>query len=118
MAYIRIKGISIPNEKQLCIGLQYIYGVGLSRALEICTKINVNARGKIKNLSEAELDQVRSALHEYQLEGDLRREVSLNIKRLMDIGCYRGRRLRKGLPTRGQRTKNNARTCKGKRKKK
>lgn len=109
----RIAGIDLPREKRAEIGLTYIFGIGRSRSNEILNKAGVNPDTKIKDLTEAELAQIRSALDGYTLEGDLRRDVNLNIKRLREINCYRGQRHKRGLPVRGQRTKTNARTRKG-----
>jgi small subunit ribosomal protein S13 len=109
----RIAGINIPNHQHAEIALTSIYGIGRSRAREICAAANVNYSTKIKDLSEADLDHLREQVSKYTVEGDLRREVSMNIKRLMDLGCYRGVRHRRGLPVRGQRTRTNARTRKG-----
>lgn len=112
----RIAGINIPVHKHAEVALTSIYGVGRSRARKICLQTKVNPTAKIKDLSEVELDALRTAVVSLTIEGDLRREVSMNIKRLMDLGCYRGMRHRRGLPVRGQRTRTNARTRKGKRK--
>lgn len=112
----RIAGVNVPDNKHLLIALTYVYGVGKSRAQEICKTISIAEDTKVGSLTEEELDKVRSAVSEYVVEGDLRRQVTLNIKRLMDLGCYRGLRHRRGLPVRGQRTKTNARTRKGPRK--
>ena len=109
----RIAGVNIPDNKHLNVALTHIYGVGRVRALKICTAVGLNPQTKVRELKEQELDKLRSAMSGYALEGDLRREVSMNIKRLMDLGCYRGIRHRKGLPVRGQRTRTNARTRKG-----
>src|SRR6185369_17073553 len=112
----RIAGIDLPN-KHVEIALTYIYGIGRSRALEICGKTKIDPNKKSNDLNQDEINELRKVIeNEYTVEGRLRSEVSLNIKRLMDIGCYRGLRHRKGLPVRGQRTKTNARTRKGKRK--
>jgi small subunit ribosomal protein S13 len=114
---VRIAGVTIPMNKHTRIGLRAIYGIGSTRSDEICVKADVEPSRKIKDLSEQELEKLREVVATYQpLEGDLHREVSMNIKRLMDIGSYRGRRHRSGLPLRGQRTKTNARTRKGKKK--
>ena len=114
---VRIAGVTIPMDKHTIIGLQAIYGIGPTRSAEVCKRCSVDPSVKIKNLTEEELESLRQAIGLYQpLEGDLRRETSMNIKRLMDIGCVRGRRHRSGLPVRGQRTKTNARTRKGKKK--
>jgi small subunit ribosomal protein S13 len=109
----RIAGINIPDNKHLIIALTYIYGIGRSRALKICSTAGLQPQTKVRELSEEQLDKVRSAIVNYAIEGDLRREVSMNVKRLLDLGCYRGVRHRKGLPVRGQRTRTNARTRKG-----
>ena len=109
----RIAGINIPSNKHTVIGLRHIYGVGPTRAKQICAAAGVEESKKIGELSEAELDALRNEVGKYSVEGDLRREVSMSIKRLMDLGCYRGIRHRRGLPLRGQRTKTNARTRKG-----
>lgn len=112
----RIAGINIPDNKHINIALTYIYGIGRARAQNICQTIGVNPQAKVKDLPEATLEKVRQAVGKFMVEGDLRREVAMSIKRLMDLGCYRGLRHRKGLPVRGQRTKTNARTRKGPRK--
>jgi len=112
----RIAGINIPVQKHSVIALTSIYGIGLTRAKHICAAANVAEDAKIKDLTEAELDALRSEVGKFTVEGDLRREVTLNIKRMMDLGCYRGLRHRRGLPVHGQRTKTNARTRKGPRK--
>jgi len=109
----RIAGVNIPDNKHAEIALTAIYGVGRSRARKICAETGISADAKIRDLSEDELEKLRSGMVKYTLEGDLRREVSMNIKRLMDIGSYRGIRHRRGLPLRGQRTRTNARTRKG-----
>jgi small subunit ribosomal protein S13 len=110
----RIAGIDLPKEKRIEIGLTYIYGIGRSHSNEILSKTGVNPDTRVKDLTEDEVARLREVIDkEYKVEGDLRREVSLNIKRLMDIGCYRGLRHRRGLPVRGQRTRTNARTRKG-----
>ena len=112
----RIAGVNIPDHKHAVISLTHIYGIGKTQAKKLCEASNIPESTKIGELSEGELDQLRSLVSEMNVEGDLRREVSMNIKRLMDIGCQRGIRHRAGLPLRGQRTKNNSRTRKGKRK--
>lgn len=112
----RIAGVNIPNHQHIIIGLTAIYGIGRPRAQEICEKAGVEPSKKVKDLGDAELEKLREALHGYLIEGDLRREVSMSVKRLMDLGCYRGLRHRRGLPVRGQRTRTNARTRKGPRK--
>ena len=110
----RIAGVDLPREKRVEIGLTYIYGIGRKTATEILAKAGVDPDTRIKDLSEDEVGSIRKIIDsEYQVEGDLRRDVSLNIKRLMEIGCYRGIRHRRGLPVRGQNTKTNARTRKG-----
>jgi len=112
----RIAGINIPMNKHVCIGLTSIFGVGRSQALRVCEAAGVKGDTKVKDLTEAEVTALRSAIARLPVEGDLRREVAMNIKRLMDLGSYRGLRHRKGLPMRGQRTRTNARTRKGPRK--
>lgn len=112
----RIAGINIPNHQHAEIGLTAIYGIGRSRARLICKAANVSLTKKIKELTDAELERLRDEINKYTVEGDLRREISISIKRLMDLGCYRGTRHRRGLPARGQRTRTNARTRKGPRK--
>ncbi len=108
----RIAGINIPVQKHIVIALTYVYGVGRSTAKQICAAAKVREQSKVKDLKEADLDKIRDQVAKFAVEGDLRREVSMNIKRLMDLGCYRGRRHRAGLPLRGQRTKTNAQTRK------
>ena len=113
----RIAGIDLPKEKRGCIGLTYIYGIGVPTATEILKAAGVDPNVKVKDWNDDQLNKIRLALNEnYKVEGALRSETQLNIKRLMDIGCYRGIRHRVGLPLRGQKTKNNSRTRKGKRK--
>jgi small subunit ribosomal protein S13 len=112
----RIAGINIPEHKHAVIALRSIYGVGPTRAKLICAEAGIAESTKIKELSEAELDKLRDQVAAFTVEGDLRREVQMNIKRLMDLGCFRGIRHRRSLPLRGQRTKTNARTRKGPRK--
>jgi small subunit ribosomal protein S13 len=112
----RIAGINIPMNKHVGIGLTHIFGIGRARALASCAAAGVDPTTKVKDLTEAEVTALRAQLSRYPLEGDLRREVSMNIKRLMDLGTWRGMRHRKGLPVRGQRTRTNARTRKGPRK--
>lgn len=109
----RIAGINIPPNKHTWIGLTSIYGVGRTTAMQICQAANVDHQTKIRDLSEGEIDRIRGEIGKLKVEGDLRREVAMSIKRLMDLGCYRGIRHRRGLPLRGQRTKNNSRTRKG-----
>ena len=109
----RIAGINIPDNKHLNIALTYIYGIGNTRANLICEATGLDPHAKVRELSEDDLDKIRNEVGSYELEGDLRREVSMNIKRLMDLGSYRGIRHRRGLPLRGQRTQTNARTRKG-----
>jgi small subunit ribosomal protein S13 len=112
----RIAGVDLPREKRVDVGLTYIFGIGRSTAAHICKKMNVDPATRVKNLSEDEIVKLRELIdREHEVEGDLRKEVSMNIKRLVDTGTYRGLRHRKGLPVRGQRTKTNARTRKGKR---
>ena len=113
----RIAGININDRAHLDIGLTGIYGIGRSRAKKICQDLGLDPMTKIKDLSETVLETLRAAVNKYVIEGDLRREVSMNIKRKMDIGCYQGIRHRRGLPVHGQRTHTNARTRKGKAKK-
>ncbi len=113
----RIAGVDLPPQKRAQIGLTYIYGIGKSRATSILDRASINVDTKIKELTEDELNKIRTIIDEQgEVEGDLRKQVQLNIKRLMDIGCYRGLRHRRGLPVRGQRTSTNARTRKGPRK--
>mgnify|MGYP000584545311 FL=1 len=112
----RIAGVDLPKEKRVEIGLTYIYGIGLSRSQEILKKAGINPDTRVKDLTDEQVQAIRNAIDGYTLEGDLRREVALNIKRLTEIGCYRGLRHRRSLPVRGQRTKTNARTRKGPRK--
>ncbi len=112
----RIAGINIPPHKHTEIGLTSIYGIGRSTAQKICEQVGIANSKKIKDLSDTELERIREEIGRLTIEGDLRRELSINIKRLMDLGCYRGLRHRRGLPVRGQRTRTNARTRKGPRK--
>ena len=113
----RVAGVDLPPQKRAQIGLTYIYGIGKARATAILNEANINIDTKIKNLSEDELTKFRSIIDEQgEVEGDLRKQIQLNIKRLMDVGCYRGLRHRRSLPVRGQRTSTNARTRKGPRK--
>jgi len=109
----RIAGINIPTDKHIVIGLQSIFGIGQTRSKLICETLKLDPSTKASELTEDELESIRVAVSKYEVEGDLRREVSMNIKRLRDLGCYRGIRHRKSLPLRGQRTKTNARTRKG-----
>jgi small subunit ribosomal protein S13 len=109
----RIAGINIPVNKHAVIALQAIYGIGRTRARQVCEAAKVALDVKVRDLSEAQVDALRAEVTKYAVEGDLRREVSMSIKRLMDLGCYRGLRHRRGLPVRGQRTRTNARTRKG-----
>ncbi|MFC4159770.1 30S ribosomal protein S13 [Chitinimonas lacunae] len=109
----RIAGVNIPNHQHAVIGLQAIYGIGATRAKAICASAGVPTDRKIKDLTDAEMDKLREEIGKFTVEGDLRRETTMNIKRLMDLGCYRGLRHRRGLPVRGQRTRTNARTRKG-----
>ena len=114
----RIAGVDLPREKRVEIGLTYIYGIGVASSNKILAKAGINPDTRVKDLTDDQVNAIRKVLEEdeYKLEGDLRREVALNIKRLTEIGCYRGLRHRRGLPVRGQRTKTNARTRKGPRK--
>jgi small subunit ribosomal protein S13 len=112
----RIAGVNIPNHQHAVIALTAIYGIGRTRAQNICAAVGIAASTKIKDLTDAEMDKLRDEVGKFSVEGDLRREVSMNIKRLMDLGCYRGLRHRRGLPVRGQQTRTNARTRKGPRK--
>jgi small subunit ribosomal protein S13 len=109
----RIAGVNIPVQKHTWVGLTYIYGVGKTRAFKICEAVGVAPETKIRDLTDAEIEGIRAQVGTISVEGDLRREVAMNIKRLMDLGCYRGLRHRRGLPVRGQQTKTNARTRKG-----
>ncbi len=110
----RIAGVDIPSDKRVVVSLTYVYGIGLPLSKQILKDANVSEETRVKNLSEDELNRIRQEVTKYTTEGDLRREITLNIKRLMEIGSYRGIRHRKGLPVRGQNTRNNARTRKGK----
>lgn len=112
----RIAGVIIPMQKHIVIGLTAIYGVGRNRAKTICESARIDPAKKVKDLTEGELEGLRGEIAKFRVEGDLRREVSMNIKRLVELGTYRGTRHKRGLPVRGQRTKTNARTRKGKRK--
>lgn len=112
----RIAGVNIPNHQHAEIALTAIYGIGRTRAQKICDAVGVVRSAKMKDLSDSDMDRLRDEVGKFTVEGDLRREVTMNIKRLMDLGCYRGLRHRKGLPCRGQRTRTNARTRKGPRK--
>ena len=112
----RIAGVDIPNDQRVVVSLTYIYGIGASLAEKILADVNISVDTRVKDLTEDELTKIRNEVSKYKLEGDLRREVSLNIKRLTEIGSYRGKRHRAGLPVRGQSTKTNARTRKGPRK--
>ena len=112
----RIAGVDLPTNKRGVIGLTYIFGVGKTRSEEILSKAGVDHSTKVKDWNDDDLNQIRTIMSDYTIEGELRSEVQLNIKRLMDIGCNRGQRHRAGLPLRGQRTKNNSRTRKGRRK--
>ena len=109
----RIAGINLPNQKHVWIALTSIYGIGRTRARGICTITGVAASTTVKDLTDAEVDKIRNEVAKFTVEGDLRRTMSMSVKRLMDMGCYRGIRHRKGLPLRGQRTRTNARTRKG-----
>ena len=111
----RIAGVNIPSNKRVKISLRYIFGIGPTKAQEICTKLAIAEERRVNQLSDDEIQKIRQLIEaDYRVEGDLRREVAMNIKRLMDLGCYRGLRHRKGLPVRGHRTHTNARTRKGK----
>ena len=112
----RIAGVDLPREKRVEIGLTYIYGIGLSSSQKILKDAGINPDTRVKDLTDDDVNLIRKAMEHYKVEGDLRREIALNIKRLTEIGCYRGLRHRRGLPVRGQRTKTNARTRKGPRK--
>ncbi len=112
----RIGGVNIPDNKHAVIALTYIYGIGRTTAGQLCASTGINEQTRIGDLDESDMDKLRQAISALTIEGDLRREVSMNIKRLLDLGCYRGLRHRKSLPVRGQRTKTNARTRKGPRK--
>ena len=116
MAMTRIAGVDIPADKQVWVSLTYIYGIGRTLAYKICRDAKVEETIRVKDLTDEQMVAIRGEVAKYKTEGDLRREVAFNIKRLTDIGCYRGIRHRKGLPVRGQRTKTNSRTRKGKRK--
>ena len=110
----RIAGVNIPTQKRVVIALQYIYGIGTRRAKEICDKVGIPDQRRVNDLTDAEVLQIRETIdRDFVVEGDLRRDTAMNIKRLMDLGCYRGLRHRRGLPVRGQRTHTNARTRKG-----
>jgi len=110
----RIAGVNIPTQKRVIIALTYIHGIGPAKAKEICAKVGIPAERRVSQMTDAEVVRIREVIdQDYNVEGDLRREVAMNIKRLMDLGCYRGLRHRKGLPVRGQRTHTNARTRKG-----
>lgn len=112
----RIAGVNLPNHQHVIIALTAIYGIGRTSSAKICSEVGIPTDIKLRDLSEQQLDQLRDHISKLTIEGDLRREVSMNIKRLMDLGCYRGYRHRRGLPVRGQRTRTNARTRKGPRK--
>lgn len=111
----RIAGVNIPDNKHVVISLTYVFGIGKSTSIKICKDLGIEQTTKVKDLTDAELEKIRGEISSLTLEGDLRRVISMNIKRLMDLGCYRGLRHRRGLPLRGQRTKTNARTRKGRR---
>jgi small subunit ribosomal protein S13 len=112
----RIAGVNIPNHQHAVIALTSIYGIGRARSRAICVAAGINGATKMKDLSDNDMEKLREQVAKFTVEGDLRREVTMNIKRLMDLGCYRGTRHRRGLPARGQRTRTNARTRKGPRK--
>ncbi|RBW67781.1 30S ribosomal protein S13 [Bacillus taeanensis] len=109
----RIAGVDIPRDKRIVVSLTYVYGIGQTRAKEVLAAANVSENTRVRDLTEEELGRIREVVNGYKVEGDLRREISLNIKRLIEIGSYRGIRHRRGLPVRGQNTKNNSRTRKG-----
>ena len=109
----RIAGINIPTNKHIVIGLRSIFGIGETRSKQICQTLKLDPSTKVSDLTEDQLESIRTTISQFEVEGDLRREIAMNIKRLRDLGCYRGIRHRKGLPLRGQRTKTNARTRKG-----
>ncbi len=109
----RVAGVNIPDNKHVGIALTYVYGIGRTTAWRICEQAGIDPSTKVRDLSEEQLEKIRKVVATYTVEGDLRRQVSMNIKRLLDLGCYRGLRHRRGLPVRGQRTKTNARTRKG-----
>ena len=109
----RIAGVNIPDNKHVVISLTAIYGIGRARAALICENLALNPAAKVRTLDEADVERIREEVAKFTVEGDLRRETAMNIKRLMDLGCYRGIRHRRGLPLRGQRTRTNARTRKG-----
>lgn len=111
----RIAGINVPDDKHIVISLQYIHGIGRTRSKIVCDDANVPADTRVDALSEQQLDSVREKVQQFAIEGDLRRETNMNIKRLMDLGCYRGIRHRRGMPVRGQRTQTNAKTARGRR---
>jgi small subunit ribosomal protein S13 len=112
----RIAGVNLPVQKHVWVGLQSIFGIGRTRSKQVCESAGIEASRKIRDLTEAEVERIRAEVAKFTVEGDLRREVGISIKRLMDLGCYRGLRHRRGLPLRGQRTRTNARTRKGPRK--
>jgi small subunit ribosomal protein S13 len=112
----RIAGVNLPVQKHVWVGLQSIFGIGRTRSKQVCEAAGIESGRKIRDLTEAEVERIRAEVAKYTVEGDLRREVGISIKRLMDLGCYRGLRHRRGLPMRGQRTRTNARTRKGPRK--
>ena len=113
---VRISGVDLPSNKRMEIALTYIYGIGRSKALEIIGRAKIDPARKVKDITESEVVALRDIMKDYEVEGDLRKNVQMNIKRLMDIGTYRGQRHKRGLPARGQRTRTNARTKRGKRK--
>lgn len=112
----RIAGVNIPDHKHVVIALTAIYGIGKATSLKLCSSVEIDPSSKVSQLSESQLESLRTEIAKITVEGDLRRSITMNIKRLMDLGCYRGLRHRRGLPLRGQRTKTNARTRKGRRK--
>ena len=113
---VRIAGVDLPSNKRMEIGLTYIYGIGRARAIEILSRAGIDLGRRVKDLTESEVVALRDIIKDYKVEGDLRKDVQMSIKRLMDIGTYRGLRHKRGLPARGQRTRTNARTKRGKRK--
>ena len=112
----RIAGINIPDNKHIVVALTYIFGIGLTRSRSICSNTGISKSSKVNSLTDQQIEAIRNEVEKFDIEGDLRRTLSMNIKRLMDLGCYRGLRHRRGLPVNGQRTKTNARTRKGPRK--
>ena len=113
---VRLVGVDLPPQKRVAVGLTYIFGIGDARSREILTKAGISLSKRVKDLNDSEVVAIREVMKDYRLEGDLRRDISMDVKRLIDIGTYRGSRHRKGLPARGQRSRTNARTKRGKRK--